>query len=87
MILYEHTLEDGRTVSVLQMIYSRRITIGTGLFYDDGWCYPNDLGVPFVLAAAEDWDGDGDPPHGWIKNVSTGRFRPGGDPTKEYVQE
>lgn len=30
------------------------------------------------------WDGTGDP-DGWIRHLGTGRRRPGGDPSKEYV--
>lgn len=86
MTLYERTLADGRVVSVEQMIFNRRVCISSfPLTYDDGWCYPGDLGVAFVVAAAKAWDGDGDPPPGWIKQVSTGRRRHGGDPAREYV--
>lgn len=85
MILYERELPDGQQISVVQMIFSRRICIGGPYCYDDGWCYPNDLGLLFVVAAAEEWDGEGDPPDGWIKQVSTGRRRPDGDPAREFV--
>lgn len=85
-ILYERDLEDGRVVHVVQMLFSRRICIGDGTGYSDGWCYPNDLGAVFVVTAAELWDGEGDPPDGWIKQLSTGRRRWGGDPAREYVE-
>lgn len=82
---YERELEDGRVVSVIFMMYSYRLCVGDGLRYDDGWCYPHDLGQAFVIACAEEWDGEGDPADGWIKQLSTGRRRYGGDPAREYV--
>lgn len=86
MILYERDLPDGRQISVLGMIFNFRLCIGDGkTAYDDGYCYPQDLGLPFVLAAAEEWDGTNDPADGWTKHIGSGRKRPGGDPTKEYV--
>jgi hypothetical protein len=87
VILYEKDLPDGRQVCVMLMIFNFRITIGDDLTVFDGWCYPQDLGKEFVISAAESWDGEGDPPDGWIKQISTGRRRKNGDPNQEYVQK
>jgi hypothetical protein len=79
--LYTRELPDGRTVSVWRMLYTDRLCIGFGeLGYDRAWCYPHGLAVP----AAEEWDGDGDPPDGWVKEVGTERRRIDGDPAKEF---
>lgn len=86
MILYERTLPDGREISVMLMVFNFRVCIGDGLCYDDGWCYPHSLGRDFVLEAADSWNGIGDPPDGWIKQLSTGRRRENGDPMREYVE-
>jgi hypothetical protein len=86
VILLERDLPDGRTITVMLMLFGYRICIGDGLlFFTDGWCYPLDLGQAFVMAAAKAWDGNGDPPDGWIKQLSTGRLRAGGDPARETI--
>lgn len=38
-----------------------------------------------ALTALEGWTGKGDP-SGWHRNPLTGRWRPEGDPTREYVR-
>lgn len=56
-----------------------------------GWCYAQEDQDAFVhlltvLAAAIAWDGGADTePQGWIKEVTTGRRRPNGDPDSEYI--
>lgn len=82
--LYEKELADGRVIVVYRMLYTTRICIGPSGWqvYDDFWCYEAEL---LALAAAASWDGEGDPADGWIKHGGTGRRRPNGDPTKEYV--
>lgn len=86
MIVYERQLPDGREISVTLLIFNYRICIGDHSTYDDGWCYPHTLGKAFVLAAARAWDGEGDPPDGWIKHLGSGRRRTDGDPAREYVE-
>lgn len=39
----------------------------------DRWCY---LDPGTAVAALHAWDGRGDPPAGWVRQVSTGRRRP-----------
>lgn len=82
--LYQRELDDGRVIVVYQMFYNARICIGPANepTYDDAWCYPDQA---TALKAAAEWDGEGDPPVGWIKQVGTGRRRVDGDPSREYV--
>lgn len=86
-LLYARELEDGREITVAPMTFGKgRLCIGwasDALGYDDGWCYAT--AVDAVLAAT-DWDGEGDPPDGWHRQISTGRRRENGDPEKEYQQ-
>lgn len=87
VILYERTLPDGRQISVLLMIFTFRICIGDPEGdYEDGWCYPHDLGMREVLEIADSWNGIGDPPDGWVKHLGSGRRRRNGDPMREYVE-
>ena len=37
-----------------------------------------------AVAALESWDGTGEP-DGWIREPNSGRRRPGGDASQEYV--
>ncbi len=56
--------------------------------YERGWCYIGaTLQEALVRAAgaALAWDGNPDTePEGWIKEVTSQRVRPGGDPAREY---
>lgn len=77
-------LGDARWAAVRPLMYTHAIITGrmgdrTG--YEDRWCYPTRAQA---LAAIEAWDGQGDPPVGWIRNPSTGRRRTDGDPSREY---
>jgi hypothetical protein len=76
-------LPDGREAFVYKMIYTFRLGVGEpgSGYYEDGWCY-EDLG-PAMVAFAE-WNGEGEP-NCWTRHPNTGRRRPGGDPSKEYV--
>lgn len=85
--LYRRELEDGREIVVYPMLYTLRLCVGpVGDGYERAWCYEPrpKYGVP-ALIAAEMWDGEGDPPDGWIKEVGTERRRPDGDPAREFV--
>jgi hypothetical protein len=51
--------------------------------YDKRWCYDADVtNVEKALAA---WNGNGDP-EGWHRDPNTGRRRPNGDATKQYIE-
>jgi hypothetical protein len=49
---------------------------------DDRWTYPS---VGDAIAALTRWDGEGDPPNGWIRHRPSGRRRPDGTAGSEYV--
>lgn len=78
---YVREVDHGYIV-VYRMMYTTRVCIGRDTAtYDRAWCYTDhDL----ALAAAEQWNGEGDPPDGWIKEVGTERRRVDGDPEREY---
>lgn len=85
--VYCRVLTDGRVIHLVPMLINVRLCIGTpqdnrfGSF-TDGWCFDR---VRFVdaLIAASTWDGDGDPPGNWKKNVTTGRHGPGARTTDD----
>ena len=56
--------------------------------YGRGWCYPGATlqeALMRAAGAALAWDGGPDTePEGWIKEVTSRRVRPGGDPAREY---
>lgn len=75
--LAEHEVGDEHIVVVYRFIYNDRVCFGRK---DDPWghdrafCFPQD-GSAFT--AATEWDGTGDPPGPWIKEVGTDRYGPG----------
>lgn len=75
-VLYHRDLGDGNGVWVYSMMFNDRVVFGPQHknWYDRGFCFPKD-GSAFV--AAEVWDGTGDPPGPWIKEVGTDRYGPG----------
>ena len=79
-------------IDVIPMIYNWRIVTTPKNFpkvYDRGWCYAGRDKTPAVLAALA-WDPDTEEePMGWIKQAAppTGRRRPDGDPSREYVAD
>jgi hypothetical protein len=88
MILSERVLDNGLQIDVCAMTFGKaRICLGIAPTrtngYEDGWCYES---AAVALAAAEVWDGEGDPPDGWHRQLSTGRRRTDGDPAQEYVR-
>lgn len=81
--IYVREIDDGWVISVLRMAFSDRVCLGRiedTSTYDEGWCYPD---RSMALRAAQAWNGEGDPPDGWIKQVPTGRCRVNGDPNRE----
>lgn len=81
---------DTHYVDVLPMIYNWRIVTtpkGHERGYDRGWCYDGREAGPAILAAMA-WNPDTqEEPQGWIKQAAppTGRRRPDGDASREYV--
>lgn len=81
----EIKLPDGRSVWLQRKIFTHAIVIGVSdaVCYDDHWCYETRSGAEKALAA---WDPMTKPePEGWIRHPQSGRRRPGGDASKEYV--
>jgi hypothetical protein len=78
------TFPDGTAVWICPMFYGKgRLCIGPAdaIGYEQGFCYER---IEDAFAAADRWDGVGEP-DGWIRCIRTGRRRPGGDATKEYI--
>lgn len=83
--LYARDLGDGRGVWVMPTMFGNgRLVFGPieGQWLEGAYCYDS---AAQAVAAASAWDGLGDP-EGWKRHVETGRRRPGGDPSKEYVE-
>lgn len=78
--LFERVLEAGpyagMRVWVYRQIYNDRLVLGwpEAVSYERGFCFPQDGSA---LAAGLEWDGEGDPPGPWIKEVGTERYGPG----------
>lgn len=77
--------DNGRYVAVVPYAYTWAVIVGCYRWadagHDDRWCYKTRLAA---AAAAHVWDGHGEPV-GWHRHPDTGRRRPEGDPTREYV--
>lgn len=83
--IYVREIDNGWAVAVLRMAFSDRVVLGRiedHFGYEDAWCYPDRA---LALHAAQTWNGRGDPPDGWIKQISTGRCRVDGDPKRESI--
>lgn len=73
-LLVKH-LDNGSVICVYRYIFNDRITWGYGSeSYERGFCYQRDGSA---AVAAQEWDGSGDPPGPWIKEVGTDRYGPG----------
>ncbi len=83
---FQRTLPDGRIGYAFPMLFGNgRVAVGSArepMSFDDAWCYDS---VPLAVAALLRWDGTGEPT-GWKRHIATGRRRPGGDASKEYIQ-
>jgi len=78
------TLADGRVLTVEPTLFGARLGVAQAddqMYYEDVWCYQSiDAAVSAMIA----WDGTGEPA-GWHRHPQSGRRRPDGDATKEYV--
>jgi hypothetical protein len=80
-VLFHRKLEDGpwagKYILVLDMIYNHRIVIAEwgSVWYERPFCFRKE-GKP-AIEAAQVWNGEGDPPGPWIKDVEEGRYGPG----------
>lgn len=77
---------DGTCLIVKRLMFHWTLlqsVIGDQTGYDDRWCY--DTGEN-AIAAAVAWIATGAPePQGWHRHHRTGRRRPDGDATREYI--
>ena len=77
-ILIRHGIENGPNAGmelvVYDMLFNHRICLGPkdDDFYDRGFCFPKG---GYAVVAALTWNGEGDPPGPWIKEVGTQRYR------------
>lgn len=76
-------LPDGRIIAVHKLLHHYTLLVDLDESgYADRYCYPNY--VQAVVGCME-WDGKGDPPGGWNRHPTTGRRRPDGDASREYI--
>jgi hypothetical protein len=75
--LYGRELSAGLWVCVAPMTTTLRLMVCDPGWVHEFWCYPYGL-VPerYVLAAAEAFDGTGDPWDGWVKHHPSMRRNP-----------
>jgi hypothetical protein len=84
--LHVRVLEDGRRLHLLRWGGGGvQLSVGTGNgFFTDTWIYQSQM-VERGWVAALGWDGK-DEPEGWYRHPQSGRRRPDGDPSKEFVR-
>src|SRR5262245_24839389 len=76
-------LPDGRIIGVHRLLYHWTMHVDIDeIGYADKDCYQTQ---EQALLAMLTWDGIGEPGYGWHRHLKTGRRRPDGDPTKEYI--
>ena len=79
-------IDDGARYVAVDPLTFGEARLGVGTIrgaYDDVWYYSS---ITAALNAWAAWDGEGEP-DGWYRHPPTGRRRPGGDPTAEYILE
>jgi hypothetical protein len=68
-------LGDGRELVVYPQVFNIRLTIGPNTgpgTFEDAWDYATDAEA---VGACRAWDGRGDPPGRWLRNLNTARWR------------
>jgi hypothetical protein len=77
---------SGGEVCVYPLLFgAARLTFGRDpecIGYDDCWDYSDRVAA---ISAMQRWDGVGEP-EGWMRHPSSGRRRPDGDPSREFVR-
>lgn len=77
-------LPDGRIAWIHQLMFTHAICVSSPeaitVGYEDRWCFTEKHIAEHALA---NWEGT--EPEGWIRNPRTGRRRPDGDKSREYV--
>jgi len=83
--LASKVLRGGRVAWVIPMTFGKgRIIVQCDVFaacYEDCWCYDD---REKAISALDAWNGEGEPA-GWIRHPASGRRRPDGDASQEYV--
>ena len=76
---------NGRDAAITRMIFTHAILADlTKWGYGDRWCFSS---LAKAVQALDDWNGEeGTEPQGWHRHPDTGRRRPDGDATREYVE-
>jgi len=84
-ILSRRVLEDGRVVRLHKMFgVNTRLSLASDeedICYSQLYCYHD---TAKAMEQALVWNGEGDP-EGWYRHINTGRRRPDGDLSKEYI--
>ena len=73
-------------IAIIKFMFTAAIIrgrVGNHGDYDDRWCYHN---VEAARSAIAQWDGIGEP-KGWHRHPMTGRRRPDGDESQEYIHQ
>jgi len=81
-------LDDGRLLALEPLLFGdwRLHVVGRGAFASTAiYDYPAIAGEA-AWDALNEWDGNGDPPRGWVRTKPSDRRRTDGDPEKEYVE-
>ena len=81
--LRRRSLPDGRVLHLQRMTHSYRVSVSPAdaAVFDSVYDFEAD---ETAWTAFLEWDGNGDP-EGWFRHPQSGRCRPGGDPSKEYI--
>jgi len=81
-------LGDGRAVYLRELLFDG-LQVGLGRLgedsYDEVWDYQAEQ-ADDAWRAAIGWDGAGEP-EGWYRHLRTGRRRPGGNASQQYVEQ
>lgn len=84
-------LADGRLIDVLPLTFGRaQVGITEALTdqcYADVWCYETPIAAVIATTAwiADKPEGTGEP-EGWTRHPASGRRRPNGDASAEYIR-
>lgn len=84
-----HELDDGTYVAIWPLMFTHAIIrgeIGNMVEIQDRWCYKTEEAAMAALAV---WlvTGCRGEPEGWHRHPASGRRRPDGDSSREYVAE
>lgn len=76
-IIVKKELQDGSWICIRKMLFGNvRLSLVEGdpdeidCFHSQNYCFHDPV---LALVAFEIWDGEGDPPSGWVRHIETGR--------------